>query len=92
MLTESTKQDETKRMKDLCDKIDNMSVSTMHSDKDSGSSSPTGQQSASAANFSAMMMKRWESHNQHLPSLDLADIGKDCPLITQIEVNEETVN
>lgn len=37
------------------------------------------------------MMKRWESHNQNLPSVDLADIAKDCPLITQIEANEEEV-
>ena len=78
-------------MKDLCDKIDNMSMSTMHSDKDSGTSSPTNGLS-SGPNYSAIMMKRWENHNQHLPSLDLSDIGKDCPLITQVEVNEENVN
>lgn len=39
MLTESSKCDEAKKMKDLCDKIDNMSMSTMHSDKDSRSNS-----------------------------------------------------
>lgn len=36
-------------------------------------------------------MKRWESHNQGLPSLDREDIAKDCPLITQIEANEDEV-
>jgi len=71
-------------MKDLCDKIDNMSMSTMHSDKDSRSNStnsPMGVQD-SQPNFKAIMMKRWESHNQSLPSLDREDITKDCPLIT----------
>lgn len=93
MLTETGQSDEAKRMKDLCDKIDNMSMSTMHSDKlsrSNSSSSQTNQQGT--PNFSAIMMKRWESHNQNLPSLDQADIAQDCPLITQVEANEETVS
>lgn len=44
MLSETGQSDETKRMKDLCDKIDNMSMSTMHSDKDSRSNSANSQQ------------------------------------------------
>jgi len=38
------------------------------------------------------MMKRWESHNQNLPSPDQTDISKDCPLITQIEAKEDEVS
>ena len=64
MLTEVTMCDETKRMKDLCDKVDNMSMSTMHSDKNSRSNSATSQTNQQGLpNFTATMMKRWESHN-----------------------------
>lgn len=76
-----------KRMKDLCDKVDIMSMSTMHSDKDSRRNSDVEQ------DHSAVMMKRWESHvQQTIPPLDQQDVQKDCPLLTQVEVNEDTVN
>jgi hypothetical protein len=88
MLRQDTVDGEAKKMKDLCDKVDNMSMSTMHSDKDSRRNSDLEEPEPST-----VMMKRWESHlHSTIPSLDQFDIQKDSPLVTQIEVNEETVN
>lgn len=88
MIGQSTASVETKRMKELCDKVDNMSMSTMHSDKDSRRySDPDLNQ-----NFSAVMMKRWEANVATIPTIDQHDIQKDCPLITQVEVCEDTVS
>ena len=55
MFDQSSLQDEAKKLKDLCDKVDNMSLSTLASDKDSRRNSDPDVDS----NFSATMMKRW---------------------------------
>ena len=62
---QTTESDQTRKMKDLIDKIDNMSMSTMHSDKDSRRNSIDV-----GTDYSNVMIKRWESHVQTLPSLD----------------------
>lgn len=87
MMSKTAAAEPAKYLKDICDKVDIMSVSTMHSDKDSRRYSDGEQDS------SAIMMKRWESHcQQNIPPLDQQDVQKDCPLITQSEVTEDTVN
>lgn len=89
VIGESTATDQAKKMKDLIDKVDNMSISTMHSDVNSRRNSDP---EVNTGDYSSIMMKRWESHIQTMPSIDQSDIQKDCPLITQVEVTEDTVN
>ena len=87
MMNKAGLTEPAKKMQELCDKVDIMSLSTMHSDKDSRRNSDVEQ------DFSAVMMKRWESHiQQTIPPLDQQDVQKDCPLITQVETNEDTVS
>ena len=42
--------------------------------------------------MSTVMLKRWQSHNKQLPAVDLYDIAKDCPLISQEEASEDSVS
>ena len=65
MMNKTAMAEPAKRMKDLCDKVDIMSVSTTHSDKD------LRRYSDSEQDASVIMMKRWESHiQQNIPPLD----------------------
>lgn len=88
MIGQAVVCDQTKQMKELIDKVDNMSMSTMQS-SDKGSLRNSEDNNV---DYSSIMMKRWESHVQTIPTIDQVDIQKDCPLITQIEVTEDTVN
>lgn len=88
MIGQAVVCDQTKQMKELIDKVDNMSMSTMQS-SDKGSLRNSEDYNV---DYSSIMMKRWESHVQTIPTIDQVDIQKDCPLITQIEVTEDTVN
>lgn len=54
---QDTESDPSGNMKELIDKVDNMSVSTMHSDKDSRRNSDEF-----TTDPTSVMMKRWESH------------------------------
>jgi hypothetical protein len=56
MMNKAGLTEPAQKMKDLCDKVDIMSLSTMHSDKDSRRNSDAEQ------DYSAVMMKRWDSH------------------------------
>ena len=61
MINVSALSDPTKNVKEICDKVDIMSLSTMHSDNNSRRNSSDSKDST---DFSAIMMKRWESHVQ----------------------------